>query len=104
MRCVSVRVRGEWFRVPCSGPSASIHSLGCHALQRYHQAKGREDAGTDVEFSMRRCRGGELLRPGDRAEDVLEDNDFVQLGMLVQLICLNVRITERSFSENNTIF
>lgn len=100
MRCVSVCIRGEWFRVPCSGPAASIRSLGCDALQRYHQATGREDASRDMEFSMRKCRGGELLHPGDKAEDVLEDNDFVQLGMLPQLICLHANITER----DNTIF
>lgn len=35
---------------------------------------------------MRRCRGGEVLHPGDRAEEVLEDNDFVQLGMLIQVL------------------
>ncbi|XP_035536077.1 histidine ammonia-lyase-like isoform X4 [Morone saxatilis] len=79
MHRVSVCVRGEWFRVPCSGPRASVQSLGFEALQRYHQAKKLEDGGRDMEFSMRRCWGGELLHPEDKAEDVLEDNDFVQL-------------------------
>lgn len=81
MRCVSVCVQGEWFRVPCGGPSASVQSVGSEALRRYLKAKEHEDR--DVEFSMRRCRGGELLQPEDRAEDVLEDNDFVQLCMLL---------------------
>lgn len=94
MRCVSVCVRGEWFRVPCGGPSASVQSLGSDALRRYHQAKEHEDGDRDMEFSMRRCRGGELLHPEDRAEDVLEDDDFVQLGTLLQLVYLNVQITE----------
>uniref|UniRef100_A0A8C4HKE1 Histidine ammonia-lyase n=1 Tax=Dicentrarchus labrax TaxID=13489 RepID=A0A8C4HKE1_DICLA len=86
MRRVSVCIRGEWFRVPCSGPRASVQSLGFEALQRYHQAKKLEDGGRDMEFSMRRCWGGELLHPEDKAEDVLEDDDFVQLGKGFQLI------------------
>uniref|UniRef100_A0A8C4HJY3 Histidine ammonia-lyase n=1 Tax=Dicentrarchus labrax TaxID=13489 RepID=A0A8C4HJY3_DICLA len=89
MRRVSVCIRGEWFRVPCSGPRASVQSLGFEALQRYHQAKKLEDGGRDMEFSMRRCWGGELLHPEDKAEDVLEDDDFVQLGKGFQLMHLH---------------
>uniref|UniRef100_A0A8C9YW74 Histidine ammonia-lyase n=1 Tax=Sander lucioperca TaxID=283035 RepID=A0A8C9YW74_SANLU len=73
---VSLYVRGEWFRVPFGGPSASVRSLGSEALRRYHQAKKLEDGDREREFSMRRCQGGELLHPEDRAEDVLEDEDF----------------------------
>ncbi|XP_031144097.1 histidine ammonia-lyase-like isoform X2 [Sander lucioperca] len=76
---VSLYVRGEWFRVPFGGPSASVRSLGSEALRRYHQAKKLEDGDREREFSMRRCQGGELLHPEDRAEDVLEDEDFVQM-------------------------
>ncbi|KAF1372625.1 hypothetical protein PFLUV_G00267800 [Perca fluviatilis] len=79
MRCVSLYVRGEWFRVPRGGPSASVRSLGSEALRRYRQAKKLEDGDGEREFSMRRCQGGELLHPEDRAEDVLEDEDFVQM-------------------------
>eukprot|EP00064_Thunnus_orientalis_P012249 superscaffoldBa00001857_g12283 len=79
MRCVSVCVRGEWFRVPCGSPSGSVQLLGSEALRRYHQAKKLEDADEKLEFSMLRCRSGELLHPEDRTEDVLEHNDFVQL-------------------------
>ncbi|KAM7377861.1 hypothetical protein PAMA_012993 [Pampus argenteus] len=79
MRCVSVCVRGEWFRVPCGSTSGSIQLLGSEALRRYHQAKKVKDADNKLEFSMLRCQGGELLHPEDKAEDVLEDNDFVQL-------------------------
>ncbi|KAI4797221.1 hypothetical protein KUCAC02_025243 [Chaenocephalus aceratus] len=79
MRCVSLCVRGEWFRVPCGGPSASVRSLGSEALLRYQRAKPLEDGdmeGGDMEFSLRRFQCGELLHPEDRAEDVLQDNDF----------------------------
>ncbi|KAE8281581.1 Histidine ammonia-lyase [Larimichthys crocea] len=68
-----------WFRVPCGDPAASIQTLGIEALQRYRQAIKLEDRDGDMEFSMQRCRGGEILHPEDMAEDVLEDNDFVQL-------------------------
>uniref|UniRef100_A0A8C6P083 Histidine ammonia-lyase n=1 Tax=Nothobranchius furzeri TaxID=105023 RepID=A0A8C6P083_NOTFU len=80
MLCVSVCVRGEWFRVPSGGPSVSIQKLGHEALCRYFRAKKLEHGDRHVEFSMHRCQGGELLHPEDRVEDVLEDNDFVQLG------------------------
>ncbi|KAK1906193.1 Histidine ammonia-lyase [Dissostichus eleginoides] len=82
MRCVSLCVRGEWFRVPCGGPSASVRSLGSEALQRYQRAKNLEEGDMedgDMEFSLRRFQCGELLHPEDRAEDVLQDNDFVHL-------------------------
>ncbi|XP_076578951.1 histidine ammonia-lyase-like [Chaetodon auriga] len=59
--------------------SASVQSLGSEALRRYHQAKKLEVKGRDREFSMRRCQCGELLHLEDKAEDVLEDNDFVEL-------------------------
>ncbi|KAM3587358.1 uncharacterized protein V6R79_002979 [Siganus canaliculatus] len=79
MRCVSVCVRGEWLRVPCGGPSTSVYSLGSEALRRYHQVKEHKTGNKDVAFTMRRCCGGELLHPGDRVGDVLEENDFVKL-------------------------
>ncbi|KAJ4923344.1 hypothetical protein JOQ06_026020 [Pogonophryne albipinna] len=82
MRCVSLCVRGEWFRVPCGGPSASVRSLGSEALLRYQRNKNLEDGDMEdgeVEFSLRRFQCGELLHPEDRAEDVLQDNDFVHL-------------------------
>nr|XP_020457124.1 histidine ammonia-lyase-like isoform X1 [Monopterus albus] len=65
--------------VSCGGPSSSIQSLGSKALGCYHQVKKLEDSGREMEFSMRRCQGGELLHPEDMVEDVLEDNDFLQL-------------------------
>lgn len=93
MLCVSVCVYGKWFRVPCGDPAASIQTLGIEALQRYRQAIKLEDRDGDMEFSMQRCRGGEILHPEDMAEDVLEDNDFVQLGKGPQLMCLHAHIT-----------
>lgn len=77
MPCVSVCVRGEWLRLPCGGPSASVGALGAEALRRYRLTKQLQDGGE--EFTMRRCCG-DLLHLEDRAEEVLQDNDFVELG------------------------
>lgn len=82
MRCVSVCVQGEWFRVPYGGPSTSVYTLGIDALQRRHQVEGHEDGERNVRFNMQRCRDGEILQLDDRVEDALEDNDFVRMGML----------------------
>lgn len=102
---MSVCVRGEWFRVPCGGPSGSVQLLGLEALRRYHHAKKLEDADRKLEFSMLRCRGGELLHPEDKAEDVLEDNDFVQFGKSrLQNIDLHAQITLRSIPEIDNTF
>ena len=90
---MSVCVRGEWFRVPFGSPSGSVQLLGIEALKRYYQAKKLEDASGKSEFSMLRCRGEELLHPKDKAEDVLEDNDFVQLGKDLQHIYKHAQIT-----------
>lgn len=32
-----------------------------------------------MRFSVQRCRGGEVLHPDDKLQDVLDDNDFVQM-------------------------
>ena len=80
MHRVSVCVRGEWLRVPCSSPAASVQWLGCEALRRYGQAMRLEEAHQEVGFTVRRCQGGELLHPEDLLKDILEDNEFVQLG------------------------
>lgn len=80
-RCVSVCVQGKWVRVPCGGPSTLVYTLGIDALQRCHQVEGREDRERNVRFSMQRCRDGEILHLDNRLEDVLEDNDFVHMGM-----------------------
>lgn len=79
---MSVRVRGEWFRVPRGGPSTSVHALGVSALRRYQEARGRADGEVEnVKFGMQKCCSGQLLHPDDKLEDILDDNDFVQMGM-----------------------
>lgn len=98
MRCVSVCVRGEWFRVSCGGPFTTVYTLGIDALQRCHQVEGHEDGERNVRFSMQRCRDGEILQLDSRVEDVLEDNDFVRMGMMgLQHMQVNVQITDSLF-------
>ncbi|KAM9771719.1 histidine ammonia-lyase-like isoform X1 [Syngnathus typhle] len=77
MHCVSVCVRGDWFRVPIGVPSPSIRSLGSAALQRHRRGKNLER--DESEFVVRRCRGGELLDHDDCAAAILDHNDFIQL-------------------------
>lgn len=38
----------------------------------------------DARFVVRRCQGLGLLDADDTVEDVLEDNDFVELGKEMQ--------------------
>uniref|UniRef100_A0A8C9WCF2 Histidine ammonia-lyase n=1 Tax=Scleropages formosus TaxID=113540 RepID=A0A8C9WCF2_SCLFO len=79
----TIHVRGEWLTVPCRDVSCTIRWLGAEALRRY--TKNKPDNGgirsvKDTRFVARRCQGRGLLDPDDTIEDVLEDNDFVELG------------------------
>lgn len=79
----TVHVRDEWLTVPCKDTSCTIQWLGVEALKRY--VKNKPDNGgfphvKDVCFVARRCQGQGLLDADDTIEDVLEDNDFVELG------------------------
>lgn len=81
----TVHVRDEWLTVPCKDPSYTIQWLGLEAIKRY--TKNKPDNGgiksvKDISFVARRCQGQGLLDPDDTIEDVLEDNDFVELGNL----------------------
>uniref|UniRef100_A0A3B4BPS7 Histidine ammonia-lyase n=1 Tax=Pygocentrus nattereri TaxID=42514 RepID=A0A3B4BPS7_PYGNA len=96
----TVHVRDEWLTVPCKDASYSINWLGVEALKRY--AKNKPDNGgipniKDVRFVARRCQGQGLLDGDDTIEDVLEDNDFVELGnvkyVLLLLLTLSHEVT-----------
>lgn len=72
--------------MPCRDSSSTIHWLGCEALKRY--VKNKPDNGgivavKDTRFVVRRCQGLGLLDADDTIEDVLEDNDFVDLGNVI---------------------
>lgn len=83
MPCFTVHIRDEWLAVPCRDTSNTIQWLGLEALKRYMKNKpdnGGIKALKDTRFVVRRCQGLGLLDADDTVEDVLEDNDFVELG------------------------
>uniref|UniRef100_A0A4W5JG19 Histidine ammonia-lyase n=1 Tax=Hucho hucho TaxID=62062 RepID=A0A4W5JG19_9TELE len=80
----TVHIRDEWLAVPCRDPTYTIQWLGYEALKRYTKNKpdnGGIKAVKDIRFVARRCQGQGLLDGDDTIEDVLEDNDFVEIGI-----------------------
>ncbi|WAR25105.1 HUTH-like protein [Mya arenaria] len=74
---LSVRIRGDWFAVPCKATD-KIAWFGEEALRRYYRKKNLE--GTDRRekvFEVRKAKGGAILDPSDSIRDILDDNDFV---------------------------
>ncbi|XP_013388388.1 histidine ammonia-lyase-like [Lingula anatina] len=84
---LSVRVRGEWFAVPCSRGNETIGWLGEEALRRYTRNKSgavEHDSNknvTEIEkvFEVRKTQGGAILDPADLIKSVLDDNEFVSV-------------------------
>lgn len=106
----TVHVRDEWLTIPCKDATCSIKWLGFEALKRY--IKNKPDNGgiqhiKDVRFVVRRCQGLGLLDNDDIIEDVLEDNDFVELGNVTSMaylfsVCREVEL--QTFSSWLTYF
>ncbi|GIX77223.1 histidine ammonia-lyase [Caerostris darwini] len=79
---VSVRVRGEWFAVPCTRSNTTIRIIGEEALKRYEKLKpqGSHVAGREEKiYQIRKTKGGAILDPDDQVNHVLDDNDFVSV-------------------------
>ena len=79
---VSVRVRGEWFAVPCNKGLSTVRWLGEEALRKYHKIKP-ESVHVEKEetvYEIRKTQGGAILDIDDLIKDVLDDNDFVSIG------------------------
>ena len=78
---LSVRVRGEWFAVPCKG-TESVGWLGDEALRRYHKLapESTHIKREETVYEIRKTRGGALLDPTDQVKAVLNDDDFVSVG------------------------
>jgi len=78
---VSVRVRGEWFLVPCSGVQTALW-LADEALKRYEKLRpstyvqGKRERVREI----RKTKGGAIIDPDDLLFNVLDDNDFVSVG------------------------
>ncbi|TNN00311.1 hypothetical protein fugu_011557 [Takifugu bimaculatus] len=84
----TVHIRDEWLAVPCRDTKNTIQWLGYEALKRYIKNKpdnGGIKAVKDTRFVVRRCQSLGLLDADDTIEDVLEDNDFVELGNYISL-------------------
>ncbi|CAD5119142.1 DgyrCDS7782 [Dimorphilus gyrociliatus] len=77
---VSVRVRGEWFAVPCGNGSENIGWLAEVAVKKYYKLKPHSfiDKVEKVE-EIRKTKGGVLLDNDDLIRSVLDDNDFVSV-------------------------
>lgn len=87
----TVHIRDEWLAVPCRDTKNTIQWLGYEALKRYIKNKpdnGGIKAVKDTRFVVRRCQSLGLLDADDTIEDVLEDNDFVELGNVNQIFTL----------------
>ncbi|XP_075213077.1 histidine ammonia-lyase-like [Lycorma delicatula] len=76
---ISARIHGEWIQVPCKEGS-TIFSVGEESLRRYYRLRKFETNGDRVQ-EIRRARGGVILDPDDLVTDVLDDNDFITIGL-----------------------
>lgn len=81
---VSVRVRGEWFLVPCP-PIQTARWLAEEAVKRYEKLRpassyvpGRKEVVKDI----RKTKGGAIIDPDDVLTNVLDDDDFVSVVLM----------------------
>lgn len=82
---ISVRVRGEWFVIPCSDRSFTITWLAEDAFKRYvnfqsNDSTADKDQNIFKDFIVRKVFGGAILDLNDKISDVLVDNDSVYIG------------------------
>lgn len=73
---LSVRVRGDWFAVPCKG-TEKVTWLGEESLRRYYKSKSRTGHAQEKVYEVRKAKGAAILDPDDAIKDVLDENDFV---------------------------
>lgn len=78
---ISVRVRGEWFLVPCSENQTALW-LADEALKRYEKLRPASSYVQRKERvrEIRKTKGGAIIDPEDLLVNVLDDNDFVSVG------------------------
>lgn len=76
---LSVRVRGDWFAVPCKG-NERLQWLGEETLRRYYKSRGGSGCAEEKVYEVRKAKGGAILDPDDLIKDVLDDDDFVTVG------------------------
>ncbi|XP_064633596.1 histidine ammonia-lyase-like [Lineus longissimus] len=77
---LSVRVRGEWFAIPCSKGNETIRWVGEESLKRYNKLQPASHVEKDEKvYEIRKTRGGAILDPDDHIKQVLDDDDFVSV-------------------------
>ena len=76
---LSVRVRGDWFAVPCKG-GEKVAWLGEESLRRYHRSKASSGHAQEKVYEVRKAKGCAILDSDDTIKDVLDDDDFVTVG------------------------
>ncbi|CAG2105925.1 unnamed protein product [Medioppia subpectinata] len=81
---ISVRVRGEWFAVPCIQlDRQTVRWLSEEALKRYLKLKPSSHVPNvsplETVYEIRKTKGGAILDPDDLLCNVLDDNDFVSV-------------------------
>lgn len=85
---ISVRVKGDWFTVPVPKPfEQTIKWLGVEALNKYTKLRQSHSSisndSIEIVDEIRKAKGGSILDPEDFVADVLDDNDFVSIGMYI---------------------
>jgi len=78
---LSVYVKGEIFAIPCGDGTGTIKTLGENALKRYAKFKASALSILNKVSEIRRTNGGAMLDEDDIIKDVLNDDDFVSVGM-----------------------
>lgn len=80
---VSVRVRGEWFAIPCGDGSDTVGWLAEVGVKKYYKLKPHSFVDKEEKIEeVRKTKGGVLLDVDDLIRSVLDDNDFVSVGKL----------------------
>ena len=87
---LSVRIRGDWFAVPCKG-SEKIAWLGDETLRRYYKSRSGVGYAEEKVYEVRKAKGGAILDVDDSIKDVLDDNDFATVGKPTATSHINLR-------------
>ncbi|XP_076304687.1 histidine ammonia-lyase-like [Tachypleus tridentatus] len=97
---LSVRVRGEWFAVPCRDGKSTIQWLGEESLRRYlklKQASALVKGRQEEIYEIRKTKGGAILDQDDKICNVLDDNDFVSVVLKTDRANPEIRPQEISY-------
>lgn len=94
---ISVRVKGDWFTVPVNLPDQqTLAWLGAEALNKYFKLRSnvtgnnKNNIKNETVYEIRKAKGGSLLDPEDFIGEVLDDNDFICVGMICSCIFLSL--------------